>query len=148
MKKENKNITELVKTFEDARKLTGRPDVPDFSNLPTDMRKHFEAQYKMIVIAEALNEGWIPDWDNYNEYKYYPWFEMSPSSFAFNDSNYDNANANAGSRSHLCYNNPMGRDLTSWWKITIQTVLVGLIRRLLLETKAYETIWKFILSYL
>ena len=148
MKKENKKITELVKTFEDARKLTGRPDVPDFSNLPTDMRKHFEAQYKMIVIAEALNEGWIPDWDNYNEYKYYPWFEMSPSSFAFNDSNYDNANANAGSRSHLCYNNPMGRGLTSWWKITIQTVSVGLIRRLLLETKAYETIWKFILSYL
>ena len=86
MKKENKKITELVKTFEDARKLTGRPDVPDFSNLPTDMRKHFEAQYKMIVIAEALNEGWIPDWDNYNEYKYYPWFEMSPSSFAFDDS--------------------------------------------------------------
>ena len=114
MKKENKKITELVKTFEDARKLTGRPDVPDFSNLPTDMRKHFEAQYKMIVIAEALNEGWIPDWDNHNEYKYYPWFEMPPSSFAFNDSNYDNANANAGSRSHLCYNNPMGRDLTSW----------------------------------
>jgi hypothetical protein len=86
MKKENKKITELVKTFEDARKLTGRPDVPDFSNLPTDMRKHFEAQYKMIVIAEALNEGWIPDWDNYNEYKYYPWFEMSPSSFAFDGS--------------------------------------------------------------
>lgn len=27
---------------------------------------------------------------------------LSPSSFAFNDSNYDNENANAGSRSHLC----------------------------------------------
>lgn len=101
MKKENKNITELVKTFEDARKLTGRPDVPDFSNLPTDMREHFEAQYKMIVIAEALNEGWIPDWDNYSEYKYYPWFEMSPSSFAFSDSYYFDADAFAGSGSRL-----------------------------------------------
>ncbi len=101
MKKENKKITELVKTFEDARKLTGRPDVPDFSNLPTDMRKHFEAQYKMIVIAEALNEGWIPDCDNYNEYKYYPWFEMSPSSFAFGVSSYATASAAAGSGSRL-----------------------------------------------
>lgn len=101
MKKENKKITELVKTFEDARKLTGRPDVPDFSNLPTDMRKHFEAQYKMIVIAEALNEGWIPDWDNYNEYKYYPWFEISPSSFAFRGSSYGSAIAYAGSGSRL-----------------------------------------------
>lgn len=99
MKKEN--IIDLIKTFDDARKLTGRPDVPDFSNLPTDMRKHFEAQYKMIVIAEALNEARIPDWDNYNEYKYYPWFEMSPSSFAFGDSSYDVARAYAGSGSRL-----------------------------------------------
>ena len=101
MKKENKKITELVKTFEDARKLTSRPDVPDFSNLPTDMRKHFEAQYKMIVIAEALNEGWIPDWDNNNEYKYYPWFEMSASSFAFYGSAFGVARAGAGSGSRL-----------------------------------------------
>lgn len=101
MKKENQKITELVKNFKDARKLTGRPDVPDFSNLPADMRKHFEAQYKMIVIAEALNEGWMPDWNNYNEYKYYPWFEMSPSSFAFDASCYDAACAYAGSGSRL-----------------------------------------------
>lgn len=101
MKKENQKITELVKNFKDARKLTGRPDVPDFSNLPADMRKHFEAQYKMIVIAEALNEGWMPDWNNYNEYKYYPWFEMSPSSFAFYGSGYDTALARAGSGSRL-----------------------------------------------
>lgn len=101
MKKENQKITELVKSFEDARKMTGRPDVPDFSNLPTDMRKHFEAQYKMIVIAEALNEGWIPDWDNYDEYKYYPWFEMSPSSFAFGVSYCALACACAGGGSRL-----------------------------------------------
>lgn len=101
MKKENQKITELVKSFEDARNMTGRPDVPDFSNLPTDMRKHFEAQYKMIVIAEALNEGWIPDWDNYDEYKYYPWFEMSPSSFAFVVSACGYAAARAGSGSRL-----------------------------------------------
>ena len=119
MKKENKKITELVKTFEDARKLTGRPDVPDFSNLPTDMRKHFEAQYKMIVIAEALNEGWIPDWDNYNEYKYYPWFKMS--SFAFDGSTYGRANADAGSGSRLCLKSKelseyCGKQFIDLWK--------------------------------
>lgn len=101
--KENKKITELVKSFEDACKLTGRPDVPDFSNLPTDMRKHFEAQYKLLVIIEALNEGWKPDWNNYNEYKYYPWFKMSPSSFAFNGSFCDRTYAYAGSGSRLVF---------------------------------------------
>ena len=120
MKKENKKITDLVKTFDDARRLTGRPDVPDFSNLPTDMRKHFEAQYKMIVIVEALNEGWIPDWDN-NEYKYYPWFEMSPSSFAFDVSFYAYAAASAGSGSRLCLKNKelseyCGKQFIDLWK--------------------------------
>ena len=121
MKKENKKITELVKTFEDARKLTGRPDVPDFSNLPTDMRKYFEAQYKMIVIAEALNEGWIPDWDNNNEYKYYPWFEMSASSFAFIASVCAIAYAAAGSGSRLCLKSKelseyYGKQFIDLWK--------------------------------
>ena len=55
----------------------------------------------MVVIVEALNEGWKPDWDNYNEAKYYPWFEMSPSSFAFDVSTYDNEAALAGSGSRL-----------------------------------------------
>ena len=123
MKKENKNITELVKTFEDARKLTGRPDVPDFSNLPTDMRKHFEAQYKMIVIAEALNEGWVPDVCDSSVYRWYPWFKTngSPSSFAFRDSYYDDALANAGSGSRLCLKNKelseyCGKQFIDLWK--------------------------------
>ena len=121
MKNENQKITELVKTFEDARKLTGRPDVPDFSNLPTDMRKHFEAQYKLIVIIEALNEGWQPDWDNYNEYKYYPWFAMSPSSFAFSGSDYSYTAAGAGCGSRLCLKSNelsdyCGRQFIDLWK--------------------------------
>ena len=98
---ENQNITDRIKTFEDAREETGRPDVPDFSMLPKDMRKHFEALYKMIVIAEALNEGWIPNWDNANECKYYPYFVMSSSSFAFVSALCDFSVACAGCGSRL-----------------------------------------------
>ena len=39
---------------------------------------------------------------------------MSPSSFAFNDSNYDNENANAGSRSHLGFKILWDGGRTSW----------------------------------
>lgn len=98
---ENQNVMDRIKTFEDARDEIGRPDVPDFSMLPKDMRKHFEALYKMIVIVEALNEGWKPNWDDSNEYKYYPWFVMSPSAFAFDYSRFGNALADAGSGSRL-----------------------------------------------
>ena len=95
------SIIEKIKTFEDAMEATGRKEMPDFSSFPEDMRKHFEALFKMVVIVEALNEGWKPDWDDYNECKYYPWFEMSPSSFAFDGSGCDYGDACAGSGSRL-----------------------------------------------
>ena len=95
------NIIERIKTFEDAMEATGRKEMPDFSSFPEDMRKHFEALFKMVVIVEALNEGWKPDWDSYSEAKYYPWFAMSPSSFGFVGSLYGYECANAGSGSRL-----------------------------------------------
>ena len=94
-------IIERIKTFVDAMEATGRKEVPDFSSLPEDMRKHFEALFKMVVIVEALNEGWQPVWDIYSEAKYYPWFDMSPSSFAFGGSYYAFEVAAAGSGSRL-----------------------------------------------
>ena len=100
----NKDIMEIIekiKTYEDALQATGRPDVPDFSALPEDMRKHFTALYKMVVIVEALNEGWKPDWNDSNERKCFPWFWMSPSSFAFDASCCGCGFADAGSGSRL-----------------------------------------------
>lgn len=95
------DIKEKIKTFGDAMEATGRKQMPDFSSCPQDMRKHFEALFKMYVIVEALNEGWIPDWNNYDERKFHPWFYMSPSSFAFHVSFYDLVFAFAGSGSRL-----------------------------------------------
>ena len=95
------SIIEKIKTFEDAMQATGRTEMPDFSTFPEDMRKHFEALFKMVVIVEALNEGWKPDWDNGNEWKCYPWFWMSPSSFAFSGSLCAFGTADAGSGSRL-----------------------------------------------
>ena len=97
------SIIEKIKTFEDAMEATGRKEVPDFSSFPEEMRKHFEALFKMVVIVGALNEGWKPDWHSYREAKYYPWFDMSPSSFAFVGSacGVDSEGASAGSGSRL-----------------------------------------------
>ena len=100
---ENQDVRDRIKSFEDARLETGRPDVPDFSHLPKDMREHYEALYKMEVITKSLNEGWKPNWDNGNEYKWYPWFVMSPSGFAFADARYDDSDADAGCGSRLRY---------------------------------------------
>lgn len=98
----NQDVRDRIKTFEDALEETGRPDIPDFSGLPSNMRSYFIAQYKMSVIAEALNEGWTPDWNNSTEYKWRIWFRMS-SAFAFSYSGYDNECSGAGGGSRLCF---------------------------------------------
>ncbi|MFT3994755.1 MAG: hypothetical protein QM660_10635 [Dysgonomonas sp.] len=98
---QNQNIKDRIKTFEDALEETGRPNAPSFNDVPKDMSTYFIAQYKMSVIVEALNEGWTPDWDNSNEYKWRMWFKMSPSAFAFDGSYFDCSDAYAGGGSRL-----------------------------------------------
>lgn len=101
------NITDRVKSFEDACQVLGiSTNVPEVKGLPRKHQKAIIANYKLIVIAEALNEGWKPNWQDSDEYKYYPWFDMSnPAgvgfSYAYNTAS--TATANVGSR--LCLKN-------------------------------------------
>lgn len=101
------NITDRVKSFEDACQVLGiSTNVPEVKGLPRKHQKAIIANYKLIVIAEALNEGWKPNWQDSDEYKYYPWFDMSnPAgvgcSYASNAASY--TLASFGSR--LCLKN-------------------------------------------
>jgi len=66
-----------IKSFEAACKALGiEPILPEVSGLSKDHQKAIVAHYKLVIIAQALNEGWKPDWKNDNEWKYYPWFDM------------------------------------------------------------------------
>ena len=71
-----KDITERVKTFEDAVAILGHFNqaVVDYHALcNTTCTKDILAFAKLRVIAEALNDGWIPTFRK-GEYRYYPWF--------------------------------------------------------------------------
>ena len=82
-------IKEKIKTFEDACKaLQISEALPEVSALPEKHQKALIAHYKLITITEALNEGWQPNWNDLDEYKYQPWFEIDastekPSGFGF-----------------------------------------------------------------
>lgn len=82
-------ITERVKTFEDALVLAKvSPEILEFISYRTNNKQILatQAHAKLAIIAEALNEGWKPDWSNSKEYKYWPWLKFTPGvGFSFGD---------------------------------------------------------------
>jgi len=67
-----------IKTFEEACKKLGvsPKDLPIVKALPAKHQQALIAHYKLVIIAEALNDGWQPDWNNFSQGKYYPWFDV------------------------------------------------------------------------
>lgn len=68
-------------TFEAACKAQGLDPnkvIPDVSMLPEQDRKAVIALAKLCIIQRSLNGDWTPDWNDYNQYKYYPWFDVNP----------------------------------------------------------------------
>ena len=77
-----KDITERVKTFEDALEVLGEVHcfVSEYNTLVNSGLIHslspdFVAYLKLRIITAALNEGWEPQF-TVDEYRYYPWFDF------------------------------------------------------------------------
>lgn len=88
-----------IKTFEDACFELGISE----SDVYTDQDSDDEVAYKKLkVIAKAINQGWVPDWDNTNQRKWWPWFKLA-SGFGFSGSDYDFAGTITAVGSRLCF---------------------------------------------
>ena len=99
-----KKVTDRIKTYEDACEELGiSPSNWHISFVKDEAgdANSIIAFGKLQIIARALNEGWQPNWDNSGEYKYYPWFYMSPSGFRYNVCANDCTFSFVGSR--LCF---------------------------------------------
>ena len=78
-----KDITKRVKTYADACAVLGIEPMNEAVLVKLGFTNDEIAYRKLKTIAEALNEGWRPDWANSNEYKYWPWFVYNPASAGF-----------------------------------------------------------------
>ena len=69
-----KDVTERIKTFEDACRELGKshPLVCQY-NAIDDVDTNLNAYLKLRIICAALNEGWEPKFTE-DEWRYYPWF--------------------------------------------------------------------------
>lgn len=104
-----------IKTWEDACKVhnVDPKKLPEVSMLPVKFQNWLINTYKMGIITEAINtkeDGkiWIPNWNDSNQWKYFPWFEIKatkskPSGVGFSDSDYDFWHSNSYVGSRLCF---------------------------------------------
>ena len=100
-----KDITKRVKTYADACAVLGIEPMNEDVFTKLGFTKDEIAYRKLKTIAEALNEGWRPNWADSNEYKYFPWFVYNPSSagFAYARTYCTASCADAYVGSRLCY---------------------------------------------
>ena len=123
-----KDVNEVITDFDSARKaLGGKPDtdfyvvkrnrsekganLEDVARLVTDINpKHIEALIalnKLFTIAQAWNkeDGFVPDFSDWEQDKWFPWFVYDKDAAGFVSANTANAPTSAHARfgSRLCF---------------------------------------------
>lgn len=101
----SQNIMDRIKTMDDVYKelkIKPTPIYP-YPHAESDSELHsINCYVNLTLIAKALNEGWKPDWTDDEQYKYYPWFDLSSGSgLVFLRFGYGFALSTVGSR--LCF---------------------------------------------
>ena len=91
-----------IKTFEDACEALGITTNSHTPIFDEDEAPDEIAYKKLKVIVAAINQGWVPDWTNSNQYKYYPYFNLSSGS-GFSGHDYDDRYSYSHVGSRLCF---------------------------------------------
>lgn len=89
--KEPVTITDFndIETYEQCCAIADEPIALPFPEAVTDNHNWLNACHQIYVITRAYNGKKLPDWDNTNEKKWWPVFDMRISGFVFLGSYYD-----------------------------------------------------------
>lgn len=96
----SQKIADRVTSLDDVFEVMGI-DPDDFYN---DNDTDDERAYKeMKLVTKCLNEEWVPDYNNSNEQKWYPWFDLeksksNPSGFRLTGVDCTRTRSHVGSR--------------------------------------------------
>lgn len=98
----SKSKEKLVASFEEACESQGLDplQLPIVDHLLIEHQRSVVAFYKLSIINGVLNGDWRANWQDYNEYKYYPWFFMDKdgSGFSFAYFGFASDTSTVGSR--------------------------------------------------
>lgn len=100
---EIEDITKVVTSYEAACELDGiKPlTIEDFAFLPAADRNYHFNDHKAVIITRVLNQGWVPNWNDSNEEKWYIWFKWVGSGFSLLGVSFVLSYTRVGSRHHF-----------------------------------------------
>lgn len=77
------DIKDRIIDYESAcKELNFEPlSIYDFEMLPEEDRNRYYARHQLTIGIRASNQGWSPNWDDSNEYKYYNYFYKNKGGF-------------------------------------------------------------------
>lgn len=99
------NTEKKITSYEDACKVLNIQPINEevFNAFPKEDQRSMLAYHKLTVITRALNNGWKPNWDDQNEWKYYPLFRYVNAGLSYANANNAATGARAYIGSRLCF---------------------------------------------
>lgn len=125
------NTEKKIASYEDACRVLNIQPINEevFNIFPKEDQRSMLAYHKLTVITRALNNGWKPNWDDQNEWKYYPLFRYVNAGLSYAHS----ANAATSALASLGFAFPRPRSRNTQPN-TLRTCIVTIIA-LLRETE-------------
>ncbi len=84
------SVFDSILTVEDVLAFNGTTE-KQFNLVHQSFTEDEKAYVLLKMICKIFNEGWIADWNNSNQYKYYPYFKMG-AGFGFSSTYFFYAN--------------------------------------------------------
>ena len=99
------DTSKKITSYEDACKVLNIQPINEevFNAFPKEDQRSMLAYHKLTVITRALNNGWKPNWDDQNEWKYYPLFRYVNAWLSFATTPYAASSTAATIGSRLCF---------------------------------------------
>lgn len=108
------NTEKKIASYEDACRVLNIQPINEevFNIFPKEDQRSMLAYHKLTVITRALNNGWKPNWDDQNEWKYYPLFRYVNAGLSYAYTN-NAATATGASRLSALLSHVRAREIRS-----------------------------------
>lgn len=109
------NTEKKIASYEDACRVLNIQPINEevFNIFPKEDQRSMLAYHKLTVITRALNNGWKPNWDDPNEWKYYPLFRYVNAGLSYASANYAAATAECQYRLSALLSHVRAREIRS-----------------------------------